>query len=102
MNNTVLVSGIEQSDLFTHVHVSILFQILFPFRILQTTEQRYLCYTVGPSWLSILNVHTAIAKVMDVLKEGDTLYTFYMFFSNWFCLNLLAKPGGIWHIKKVW
>ena len=39
-----------------HIHVSILFQILFPFRLLQNTEQSALCYTVGPCWLSILNI----------------------------------------------
>ena len=31
-----------------HIHLSILFQILFPFRLLQSTEQSSLCYTVGP------------------------------------------------------
>ena len=29
-----------------HIHVSILFQILFPFRFLQNTEQSSLCYIV--------------------------------------------------------
>ena len=32
----------------------ILFQILFPYRLLQNTEYSSLCYTVGPCWLSIL------------------------------------------------
>ena len=31
MNNVVIVSGIQQSDSVIHIHVSILFQILFPF-----------------------------------------------------------------------
>ena len=39
-----------------HIHVSILFQILFPFRLLQSIEQSSLFYTVGPCWLSILNI----------------------------------------------
>ena len=30
--NFVLVSGVEQGDLVIHIHVPILFQILFPFR----------------------------------------------------------------------
>ena len=38
------------------VHVSILFQILSPFRLLQSVEQSYLCCTVGPCWLFILNI----------------------------------------------
>ena len=34
-NNVMLVSG----DSVIHVHVSILFQVLFPFRLLQNIEQ---------------------------------------------------------------
>ena len=56
INNVVLVSGIQLSDSVTHTHVSILFQLLFPFRLLHTIEQSSLCYTVGPCWLSILNI----------------------------------------------
>ena len=33
------------------MYISILFQILFPFRLLQNTQQSYLCYAVGPCWL---------------------------------------------------
>ena len=32
INNVVIVSGIQQSDSVIHIHVSLLFQILFPFR----------------------------------------------------------------------
>ena len=39
INNAVLVPGIQQTDSVIHIHVSILFQILFPFRLLQSTEQ---------------------------------------------------------------
>ena len=56
INNVVLVSGVEQSDSVIHIHVPILFQILFPFRLLQNIEQSSLCHTVGPCWLSILNI----------------------------------------------
>ena len=37
------------------------FQILFPFRLLHNIEQSSFCYTVGPCWLSSLNiaVHTS-------------------------------------------
>ena len=35
INNVVLVSGVQQSDSVIHIHVSILFQILFPPRLLQ-------------------------------------------------------------------
>ena len=30
INNVVIVSGVQQSDSVIHIHVSILFQILFP------------------------------------------------------------------------
>ena len=56
MNNVILVSGVQQSDSVSHIHVSILFQILFPFRLLQSIEWSSLCYTIGPCWLSILNI----------------------------------------------
>ena len=55
INNVVLVSGVQQSDSVIHIHVSILFQILFPVRLLQNIEKSSLCYTVGPCWLSILS-----------------------------------------------
>ena len=52
----MLVSGVQQSDSVTHIHVCILFQILFPFRLLWNIEQSSLCHTVGPCCLSILNI----------------------------------------------
>ena len=51
----MLVSGVQQSDSVIHIHVSILFQILFPFGLSQSTEQSSLCCTGGPRWLSTLN-----------------------------------------------
>ena len=52
----LLVSGVQQSDSVIHMCVSVLFQILFPLKALQNIEHRSLCYTVGPHWLSILNM----------------------------------------------
>ena len=43
--NAVLVSGVQQSDSVIHIRISILFQILFPFRLLQNIEQSSLCYS---------------------------------------------------------
>ena len=54
INNVVLVSGIQQSDSMTYIHVSILFQILFPCRLLQSSESSSLNSTVDPCWLNIL------------------------------------------------
>ena len=56
INSVMLVSGVQQSDSIIHIQVSILFQILFPFWLLQNIEQSSLCYSVGPCWLSILNI----------------------------------------------
>ena len=52
--NVVLVSSIQLND--SVIHTSVLFQILFPFRLLQNIRQNSLCYTVGPCWLSILSI----------------------------------------------
>ena len=32
------VSGVQQSDLVIHIHISILFQVFFPYRLLQSIE----------------------------------------------------------------
>ena len=54
INNVVLVSGVQQSDSVIHIRISILFPILFPFRLLYNIEQSSLCYTVGPCWYTPL------------------------------------------------
>ena len=36
VNTVVLVSGVQQSDSVIHIHISILFQIIFPYRLLQS------------------------------------------------------------------
>jgi len=36
------------------LYIYIIFQTLFPHRLLQNIKYSSLCYTVGPSWLSIL------------------------------------------------
>ena len=56
INNVALVSGVPQSDSVMHIPVSVLSQILFPFGLLHYIEQSSLCYTVGPCWLSVLNI----------------------------------------------
>ena len=51
----MLILGKWQSDSVIHTYISF-FQILFPYRLLQNIEHSSLCYTVGPCWLSILNI----------------------------------------------
>ena len=53
MYNVSIVLGIEQSHSVTRV--SILFQILFPFRLLHNTEQGSLWYTVQFSSVQLLS-----------------------------------------------
>ena len=65
------VSGIQQSGSVIHIHVSILFQILFPFRLLQNVEQSSLCYMLGPCWLSVLNT-TCVRFVSLIYFDGNT------------------------------
>ena len=43
-------------DSAIHIHVSILLQTFLPSRLPHNIKQSYLCYTVGPCWLSILNI----------------------------------------------
>ena len=72
INNVVLVSGVQQSDSVIHIHVSILFQILFPFRLLENIEQSSLCYSVGPCWLSVLN--PVVCTLLLFLPPFTTLW----------------------------
>ena len=58
MYRVVLVSSVPQRDSVIHVHVSILLQILLPFRLLNNIEQRSLCSTVGPCRLRLLTAWT--------------------------------------------
>ena len=55
-NNIVIVSGEQGRDSAIHIPVSILPQTAILSRLPHNTEQSSLCYTVGPCWLSILNM----------------------------------------------
>ena len=56
MNSVVIVSGEQQKDSAIHICVSILPQTPLPSRLPHNTEQRSLCYMVGPCGLSVLNI----------------------------------------------
>ena len=57
INNVVIVSGEQWRDSAIHIHVSILPQTPLPSRLPHNVvEQSSMCYTVGPCWLSILNM----------------------------------------------
>ena len=50
------VSDAQQSDSVIAMQVSILYQIFLPFRLLQNIGPHSRCSTIGPCWLSILNI----------------------------------------------
>ena len=43
-----------------YIHIYLFFQIIFPYRLLKNIEYNYLCYTVGPCWLSVLYIVVGI------------------------------------------
>ena len=55
INNSVMVLGVQQSDSVIHIHVFILFQVLFLLRLLYNVEESSLCSILGPCCLSVLN-----------------------------------------------
>ena len=65
INNVVIISGAQQSDSVIHIRVSILPQTPLPCRLPHNTEQSSLCYTVGPCWLSILNIAVCTCHFND-------------------------------------
>ena len=56
INNVLVVSGEQQRASAIHTHVSILSQTPVPPRLPCSIEQNSLYYTVGPYWLSILDI----------------------------------------------
>ena len=84
----MLVSGVQQSDSVIHIHMSILFQIPFPYRLVQNIEQRSLCY-------------------IEQVLVGSLFFVFfflknYLFIYFWLCwvfvsvrgLSLVVASGG--------
>ena len=59
VENAVLISAVEQSDSVIHyiyIYTFIFFYILFHYGLSQNIEYSYLCYTVGPCYLSTLYI----------------------------------------------
>ena len=77
--NVVLVSDVEQRESVTHIHISTHFQIIFPYRSLQSIEQGSLCYTVGPYYLFYIQVKAAqscltLCDPMDYSLPGFSVH----------------------------
>ena len=71
--SVVLVSGVCTAKWLLGIHTNIysliyiLFQILFPYRLLQNIDYSSLCYTVGPGWLYILYIIQYCVYVNPIL-----------------------------------
>ena len=74
IKNVSFISSVQQSD--SVIHVSILFQILSPFGLLQNIEQSPLC-CAGPCWLSILNKVACTCQAETAFAEWAPLYTVF-------------------------
>ena len=53
IHKVVLVSAVQQSDSVIRIHVPILFQSLFPHRLLQNIDSSSLFYIADPGWLHL-------------------------------------------------
>ena len=96
----MLISGVQQSDSVIHIHISILFQILIPFRLLQNIEHGSLCYTVGPSWLSTFkysSVYMSIPNSQFIHMPHLSFLVTISLFTMSVCLFLFCKEVHLYH-----
>ena len=80
----MIVSGGPHRDSAIHIHVSILPQSPFSSRLPHNIEQSSMCYTVGPCWLSILNI-----EMYTCLSQTPCLFPPF-FPSGQFCSSHLG------------
>ena len=72
---------------FRFIYICIyFFQILFPYRLLQNTKISFLCYTIGPCWLSILYIVVCICSEKAMAPHSSTL--------AW-KIPWMEEPGGL-------
>ena len=76
--NVALVSAVQQSKSVIHIHISTLFQSLFPYRPLQSIEQSFLCHALGPCQLPIL-----------CMKDEFYMFGLSLVDKQWYCFWLL-------------
>ena len=83
--SVVLFSGVHQSDLVIHIHNSILFQSLLPFRLLHNIEQSSLYYTVGPYWRLTFILSSMTFRVLYLLLKSLMHFDVDFFFFGIWC-----------------
>ena len=70
---------------YTYWHISILFQILFHYRLLQDVDYTSVCYTVGPCYLSILYIAVCRKNIKETKKDSNP--------NSWFILPTPPHPS---------
>jgi len=78
---------------YTYIHVSILFQILSPLKLLQNIEYSSLCYTVGPCWLSVLYIVVCTRKSQTLSLSLPSLFPLVV-------MNLFFMSGRLFLFYK--
>ena len=70
----------------------------FPIRLLQNIEQCSLCYTVGPGWLSVLNIAvytcqppTSVTSVTIIVLKNIVFITYLQ---TWFVTKVASHRNG--------
>ena len=88
MCNVVTVSG--EHLIPSSMHTSVLFQIIFPYRLLQNIEHSSLCYTaIGACGLSALYMKVQVKVAQSVLSD---FLRPHGLFSPW---NSLGQNTGV-------
>ena len=83
-----------------YTYTPTLFQILFPYKLLQNIEYYSVCYTVGPCWLSILYIVACVRCVYTqyVLdKSGDFLEPHCPLSVQWLWMRTTVYMPSILH-----
>ena len=104
----MLVSDVQQCDSVIHIHESIPFQILFPFRLLKNVEQNSMYYKVSPYWLSILNtavytcqLQTPNLSLLPTLSSLVTISSFSKSVSLFLFVNKFMLIAALFIIIKA-
>ena len=60
--NSVIISALQQNDSVIHIHLSTLFQFLFPYRLSQNIGESSLCYVAGVLLPSVIYTVVCICQ----------------------------------------
>ena len=111
--NVVLLSSVQQSDSVIHMHISILSQIIFPYRLLQNTEKSSLCYTLGPcclfytcEWASeVTQSCLTLCDPMDCSLPGSSIHViFQASILEWVAISYSrrsSRPRDLTHVSRI-